>query len=694
MQRSKGKHRRVKEQFPKTKRRLFKLVCVLLPIGGLLALELVLRAVGWGGHPPILRQLSETSEGRLMVADPDGTKDYFFANHRSTGGNAQFVFQMPKPTGTVRVFLYGGSAIKGFPQPRHLTPSSFLQVMLADIWPDREIEVINFGTTAVASFPVCDMLEQTVSSEPDLVVIYTGHNEFYGAYGTASSHRAGSQPWMQRLHRSFRALAVVQALQAFGARSNTDRPADLMRVMVGQEHIGPEDWRREAAARNLGHNLRRMIRRCQKDGIPVLVCTLPSNERDLAPIGRDDVPITDGEMSRTGGGEELEAELLKCLGTHPTFARDHYKLGRLLYAQGRHEEARTHFVQARDLDTMPWRATTLSLQAIRNVVSEEDAVLCDVEALFRERSPGGCIGWELMDDHVHPTEQGQALIAEAIVRSMANAQGDLGVQDGDLDRLRSWKDYASQLGASDFDRYSVTRWMHKIFSIQFMRASNPEALQRFDDLASGIEQEQPEDIRRVLQNWDSKTPINVLVAGRFIQQGRFQDALPLLRSAQHGTTHCSAAYLEAVYNELGCLAQIQGTLAEDDQQRALKAIERGKFLLRLGAPEPWIFQRTIGRLYLLREEYAEAIPYLLAAHSQLKGRDRIVDDRVLVRAYLEIGDPVSARAIANSGLRQSGRFSQVYLDLLAGIPEPETNGAHILQPDAAAGVGKPESPSD
>ena len=36
-------------------------------------------------------------------------------------------------------------------------------------------------------------------------------------------------------------------------------------------------------------------------------------------------------------------------------------------------------------------------------------MLVDLQKAFREASAGGCVGWELMDDHVHPSLLGQAL---------------------------------------------------------------------------------------------------------------------------------------------------------------------------------------------------------------------------------------------------------------------------------------------
>ena len=54
--------------------------------------------------------------------------------------------------------------------------------MLQHLMPDREVEVINLGLTAVASFPVRKVAEQAMgATEPDLLLVYGGHNEFFGA---------------------------------------------------------------------------------------------------------------------------------------------------------------------------------------------------------------------------------------------------------------------------------------------------------------------------------------------------------------------------------------------------------------------------------------------------------------------------------------------------------------------------------
>jgi hypothetical protein len=86
--------------------------------------------------------------------------------------------------------------------------------MLTDACPDRKIEVINLGTTAVASFPVSRIARAALPYDPDWMIVYTGNNEFYGAGGVASTHRLGrtarAMRWLHRLRQS----AIVQAVSA------------------------------------------------------------------------------------------------------------------------------------------------------------------------------------------------------------------------------------------------------------------------------------------------------------------------------------------------------------------------------------------------------------------------------------------------------------------------------------------------
>ena len=186
------------------KRGLFIVITIALPLLLLVAVELALRVFGWGGYPAWIREAGKLPSGEtLCLVEPGASKPYFYANPTRPGYAEQTNFVMPKPKNTVRIFLVGESAAKGYPQPRNLAMSSFLQAMLSDAWPEKKVEVINLGTTAVASFPLVYQVHDALKFAPDLFIFYTGNNEFFGAYGTASINAAGSLPlWALRWMRT------------------------------------------------------------------------------------------------------------------------------------------------------------------------------------------------------------------------------------------------------------------------------------------------------------------------------------------------------------------------------------------------------------------------------------------------------------------------------------------------------------
>ncbi|KAA0243086.1 MAG: hypothetical protein EDM75_15960, partial [Chlorobiota bacterium] len=140
----------------------------------LLLVELGFRFSGWGGYQPFLRPAGVLESGdTLIIVEPAASKPYFYSNPSRPGYADQSSFVMPKPENTFRIFLLGESAAKGYPQPMNLSMSSFLRAMLKDVAPEKNFEIINMGTTAVAGFPIIYMAEDALNYDPDLIISYT-----------------------------------------------------------------------------------------------------------------------------------------------------------------------------------------------------------------------------------------------------------------------------------------------------------------------------------------------------------------------------------------------------------------------------------------------------------------------------------------------------------------------------------------
>ena len=129
-------------------------------------------------------------------------------------------FAARKAPGTVRLFALGGSTLVGFPNAPGLDFPSFLELMLADAFPDRRSEVINCGITAVNSHCVLDFAREVLDYDPDLIVVYMGHNEFVGPYGpTTPFVRLGHARWLIRTH-----MQLERSRLYHGARELVFRP--------------------------------------------------------------------------------------------------------------------------------------------------------------------------------------------------------------------------------------------------------------------------------------------------------------------------------------------------------------------------------------------------------------------------------------------------------------------------------------
>lgn len=663
-------------------------MAVSLPLLLLGIVELVFRMKGYGGYPDFLRKVGPLPDGStLCIVEPTAAKPYFFANPNRPGYPDQTHFRMPKPPGTYRIFLLGESAAKGYPQPRNLAMGTFLQVMLEDALKEKTVEVIDLGTTAIASFPIRYIAEEALDHQPDLIVVYAGNNEFFGSYGVASINGAGRFPQSYlKFMRAARGLALVQALDSWIYRKNDDSKT-LMEQMIARTFIPGDSPLRAAAAAKLEQNLLDIAGQARAAGVPIILCTTSSNEAGLAPIGEDDHGLDGQPLPSANTSEFLQIagnlekdprstikQLESFLTRHPLHATAHFHLGRAHHLAGDPAAARPHFLRARDLDPMPWRPTSATEESIRKAASGSGAALCDIAAIFRDLSPEGSTSWALMDDHVHPSLRGQIEAARAIAMTMAGTESiarPIGLAKEAVANLPGWEVYADRQGRNFFDDYRVHHTMRVLFGVPFMKRSNPEAFARFERLAADAEAKVDPEILSMMRAWQSavphaggQRPLTAMVARVYLRRKDAGEALRYYRIAQNQVPAYTSWHLEYRYSEMACRQLLEGILTDEEKADARAAIAEGNFLLSHGFTGTGLARRHVGRLHQLLHEHELAIPHLEAARQQLWEEDLVACDQALAVAYVETRQYAKARALAENGIRQSGKFAPAYERIL------------------------------
>ena len=432
-----------------------RLATVAIGVALVVGAEGMLRLVpGLGPSPLVVTLAEDEAIGESLHATSRFYAQRFFAQYKgrlaAAGQMGEHFFVEPAPANHYRVVFVGASTVQGFPHPRRLAAASFLQAMLADAWPEREVEVVNLGITSIASFAVAQVVEDALVLSPDMVVVYTGHNEFYGLYGVGRYQRL--QYFLRQLHLTH----LVDGL--IGGIGTKDKPTDLIKMAAARGEVPLHGSGRAIAEQNLRDNLRRVSQLCERAQVPLVLCTVVANDAGFAPVGSTEgdevwkawVEQAAQVLTRGYVAPEDAEDALQQLEQAAALSSEHawlwYLQGRALERLGRDAEAQRAFRKARDLDTMPWRAPTAHNAVIRAVAKEHGAVLADVEAAFADAAPAQGVGWEWMMDHVHFSVAGQALLARTVLHSIA------GLQDIDLGLLRSAEAYRRDLGDLPVER--------------------------------------------------------------------------------------------------------------------------------------------------------------------------------------------------------------------------------------------------
>ncbi len=691
----------------RSKRIAFTLIACLIPIALLGLAELACRRTGYGGYPPVIARLATDGARTWYGTNRAGTDSFFDVERAAGGGMRELQWTTPKPPRTTRIVFLGESAIQGFPQPLPLTNGSFLEAMLEDAWGDgRRAEVLNLGATAVASFPVRCFLDEVFAHEPDVLVVMAGNNEFYGAYGVASLHPAARSPFGMRLVRALRGLGLVEWATTVLAPDAPDaeQRGTLMERMAAGRSVEPRDPLRTAAARSLGTHLAAMVRRAKAAGVPILLCTSPTNERDLAPIGTDPEPeesAPDAERfeSRLARAADLSAAdpaaaaalLTAALARHDEHARAHYLLARCLTALDRPAEALPHYLRARDLDPLPWRATSAAQEAVRAAAAggsdggDGGAIFCDMEAAFRAASPGGAIGWELLDDHVHMSLRGQALFARTIAATLATSAPlppALRVDPAALERLPGWETYAERLGHSVFSDLLAVTHVRRLFAIPFMTQHNAAALERFDrELGALTARLGPFDSTAVAAWHDprlhgaSERPIEFVAGTYHLAAGDYAVAARLFRFALGAVPVLSLWRLELTWRLLTCNRHLHAAPTAEDKTLVAEAIRIGE-LLGPTAGERWPEVASyLGLAYNLAGRHDVAVDCLSAAAPSAAGADGWEVLAALADSYLALGRRDDAlrvldRAAADPAMAAAALRLRAEVDAMPAAGEP------------------------
>src|SRR3972149_4285294 len=260
-----------------SKKIIFSFVLVTMSIASLLIVEVVLRLINYGDDLNLFITHPVKEYEEYKVVNPKISKKYFDKFQHS--GSLHDMFRIEKPENGFRIFVMGSSTVVGFPYEENLAFSKILYERLQDSYPDRYIEVINTAMTAINSYTLLDYIDDILKEEPDAILFYEGHNEFYGAFGIGSSEKPYGSRTLTFLHLDLLSLRIYQLLRntinKISQSAASKKPEEfvkgtLMKLIVENKQIAYKSDEYTAGMEAFRSNMESLLSKTGKKMYPCL----------------------------------------------------------------------------------------------------------------------------------------------------------------------------------------------------------------------------------------------------------------------------------------------------------------------------------------------------------------------------------------------------------------------------------------
>lgn len=332
----------------------------------MLGMELILRMAGFEFHspsfqppsPPCIVLGSCNNENRGLFetkgAEIALRPEYY-------GWFQEQSFPAQKPADEFRVFILGGSTIYN------------LYGQMESSYRDsgRAVRIVNIGGNSFGTARLFPVFDEILGYDPDLLLIYSGHNEFADI---AVTNIAGStSPFRQKIREILRPSRVCGLIEMAIYRAGMN----FMRIKKRHDNGVVRYFAtrlRSGTDKNKVYGLYReylaaMVHKARARSIMIRLSTVSYN-RVIAPVV-------------------------------PDAARAMHQKGMELMRERKYKEALAMLNKAQDAEEVPFGANETSNGIVRDVAGEYKVPLSDVDAAVTALAPHGIPGNEAFFDQCH-----------------------------------------------------------------------------------------------------------------------------------------------------------------------------------------------------------------------------------------------------------------------------------------------------
>lgn len=410
------------------------------------------------------------------------------------------------PPQQTRIVTIGGSTMLGFPYEPDWGIGNVAVQQLSDRFPDRQFVLDNIARTGVNLEMAISYINK-LTFLPDVLVVYSGHNEYFHDLEEVKEARKTS--W-----------GIVDELLAWSPSFRLIRPLIARRTGHGIWFPKSGYFRFESTPAHIEQSrvnryrdhLRRLFEWAANNQVTTVFCMPASDAATYSPIlsvYHSSDPKTHERM-RTKlqhawdllNDDRFKESLQLCqqlLKQSPEIAEFHYLAGRCCRKLRRTEEAKAYFDSATQLDSAAIRMKSTYLTAGRDEANDQNVPIINCPALLEQLVDDGIIDDRLFLDGVHPKLEAHYVIGTAVAEAIAS-----NAPFGKSAAIDSWEwtSLTDCLNSSSVTTQTLIRAYEK----------TGDVLQHYDEIRQGDDPERLRDAERFL-SWSKRLKAGTIKPG-------------------------------------------------------------------------------------------------------------------------------------------------------------------------------------
>lgn len=337
----------------------------------------------------------------------------------------------PRSGDEFRIVAIGGSTMLGFPYHPKVDIPTICRAHLAAQYPDRTFTVQNVAQNGISFQTAVEHLKD-VPTRPDLILLYTGHNEVFFDVEQDAVRPESPVPLVDLCFHwsaAYRVFSQVARQHYIARREQAGDGRQLFDTPQFSERVAEERRQR------FRHTLIQFARALREHEIHTVWFVPASGEGTFEPNrSTSSLPLTDEyrqavdrqlakarTLEQTGRWDDAEQVYRSLLERDPDVAEFHYRLAEALVQQNRIPEAKQSFRAAIDCDVYACQASSGYQQCIIDVAAQEQIPLIDAAAVLSPLTPRGLLDRTVIHDNVHPTLCGFLTLGRAAAQQVIEA---------------------------------------------------------------------------------------------------------------------------------------------------------------------------------------------------------------------------------------------------------------------------------